>query len=228
MSLNNKVKDIKNSNSLSISKKIDKISMLYSAEGYIISLKTDNQLQMIRKKSFSFLWAFLWFLLWGVGLIVYLLYYLSKNDDTYTVSFLENDDTSLDLRENEIIRVNNNSSKLVLRKSSTSYSFDEIKSIVLNVYSNKCDPKIISNEERLFLRGMDEFSSTTISVKDDDDFYLIESYKIDIPIELLSTNTPKETNKDDSTSKLLELAKLLKDGLISKEEFEKHKKQLNN
>ena len=46
---------------------------------------------MIKKRKFSFFWAFLWFLLWGVGLIIYILYYLSKKDDIYTITYTKKD-----------------------------------------------------------------------------------------------------------------------------------------
>ncbi len=38
--------------------------------------------QLVKPKKFSFLWAILWFLLFGVGLVVYLLYYAGKKDQT--------------------------------------------------------------------------------------------------------------------------------------------------
>ena len=87
MSLDSEVQKIKKNDSLSVAEKLDKISMLYVNENYTVGSRTENQLQMVKKKTFSFLWAFLWFLLWGVGLIVYILYYLSKKDEVYTITF---------------------------------------------------------------------------------------------------------------------------------------------
>ncbi|MDP8267545.1 MAG: hypothetical protein P9L97_02340 [Candidatus Tenebribacter davisii] len=86
---------IKNNNRLSVSEKLDEISMLYAKENYVITLRTENQLQMIRKKKFNFLWALLWTLLWGVGLIVYIIYFVSKKDDIYTITLPTNEKVNL-------------------------------------------------------------------------------------------------------------------------------------
>ena len=43
----------------------------------------------MRPKKFSFLWALLWFLLFGIGILVYVAYYLAKSDQTV---YLEVDD----------------------------------------------------------------------------------------------------------------------------------------
>ena len=47
----------------------------YMRKGFRVVSQTDTTAQLMKPKSFSFLWAFLWFLLFGFGLIVYLLYY---------------------------------------------------------------------------------------------------------------------------------------------------------
>ncbi len=87
MSLDSEVEEIRKSDNLSVTERLDKISMLYVSENYTIGSKTENQLQMIRKKTFSFLWSFLWFLIFGFGLIIYVLYYLSKKDKIYTITY---------------------------------------------------------------------------------------------------------------------------------------------
>lgn len=67
--------------------KIDNLVAFYSAKGFAVTNRSGNQVQMVRKKKFSFWWALAWFLLFGVGVIIYLLYYLAKRDDvrTYTL-----------------------------------------------------------------------------------------------------------------------------------------------
>ena len=42
----------------------------------------ENSAHLLRKKRFSLLFALLWFLVFGIGLLVYVLYYVSKEDDT--------------------------------------------------------------------------------------------------------------------------------------------------
>lgn len=54
----------------------------YVGQGYRVMSQTETSAQLVKPKQFSFVWAFLWFLLLGVGLIVYLLYYASKKDQT--------------------------------------------------------------------------------------------------------------------------------------------------
>ena len=50
--------------------------------GYTVVSQTDKTAQLIKKKHFSFLIAILGLLLWGVGLIIYIIYYISKKDET--------------------------------------------------------------------------------------------------------------------------------------------------
>ena len=52
----------------------------YARQGYIVQSQTETSAQLVKPKSFSFLWAFLWFLLLGIGLLIYIIYYLSKKD----------------------------------------------------------------------------------------------------------------------------------------------------
>lgn len=70
---------------LSNSEKLDKISQIYTSNGFLIVSRSENNMQFMRKKEFSFLWALLWFLVFGIGLIVYLLYYFSKNDEIINI-----------------------------------------------------------------------------------------------------------------------------------------------
>ena len=54
---------------------------IYQRRGYEIIDRTDTTCQLRKSKSFSVLWAVLWTLVGGVGLIVYLIYYLAKRDE---------------------------------------------------------------------------------------------------------------------------------------------------
>ena len=68
---------------------LDKVSSLYMSDGYIVTLRTNTQLQLIRKKEFSLLWAFLWVLVWGVGLLFYIFYYMAKKDEHVNITLDE-------------------------------------------------------------------------------------------------------------------------------------------
>lgn len=52
----------------------------YTRKGYRVQSQTAISAQLVKPKKFSFVFAFLWFLLLGVGLLIYLLYYLAKRD----------------------------------------------------------------------------------------------------------------------------------------------------
>ncbi len=54
----------------------------YARKGYIVQSQTETSAQLVKPKVFSFVWALLWFLLLGVGVLVYIFYYMSKNDQT--------------------------------------------------------------------------------------------------------------------------------------------------
>jgi uncharacterized BrkB/YihY/UPF0761 family membrane protein len=61
----------------------------YVQRGYRVESRTPTTAQLVRPKKFSFLWALLWFLLFGIGILVYVAYYLAKSDQT---EYLEVDD----------------------------------------------------------------------------------------------------------------------------------------
>jgi uncharacterized membrane protein YvbJ len=49
--------------------------------GFFVRLRTSTSAQLVKPKKFSLVWAILWFLLFGVGLLIYVFYYLSKKDE---------------------------------------------------------------------------------------------------------------------------------------------------
>ena len=49
-------------------------------KGYQVIQQTNTSAQLVKKKKFSFFWAFMWFLLMGVGILVYIFYYMAKRD----------------------------------------------------------------------------------------------------------------------------------------------------
>ena len=51
-------------------------------QGFIVVSQTETSAQLVKPKGFSLMWALLWFLLLGIGLLVYIFYYVSKKDQT--------------------------------------------------------------------------------------------------------------------------------------------------
>lgn len=54
----------------------------YTRYGYRLDSETETSASMVRPKKFSFLPALLWFLLFGVGILIYIFWYMSRSDDT--------------------------------------------------------------------------------------------------------------------------------------------------
>lgn len=54
----------------------------YVRQGYRVISQTETSAQLVKPKEFSFLWAFLWFLVLGIGVVVYVFYYMAKKDKT--------------------------------------------------------------------------------------------------------------------------------------------------
>jgi len=95
MPINNlEIEAIINNPKLSNKVALDEVSSLYMTEGYLVTLRTDTQLQLIRKKQFSLLWAVLWTFLFGIGLLVYIFYYISKKDEQVNITLEEDNKNS--------------------------------------------------------------------------------------------------------------------------------------
>jgi uncharacterized BrkB/YihY/UPF0761 family membrane protein len=58
-------------------------------KGYRVESRAPTSAQLARPKKFSLLWALVWFLLFGIGILVYVAYYLAKS---YQTVYLEVDD----------------------------------------------------------------------------------------------------------------------------------------
>lgn len=56
------------------------ITARYLRRGFRVMSQTDTTAQLVRPKTFSFIWACAWFLLCGVGVLVYVFHYANKQD----------------------------------------------------------------------------------------------------------------------------------------------------
>lgn len=132
-------------------------------------------------------------------------------------------------KENRIVKINDNTSKLILEKSLTPYTLDDLKRIIVKNYDEKYRPvaSIDSKDIFFFKSTAGEYSSNYIQIQIKEDEYIIEGFNISIPSELEIVNKKNENNQlIDSTDKLIELGKMFKDGLLTKEEFEEQKNLL--
>ena len=231
MSLNENVERIKKNSALSVSEKLDKISILYTNEGYTIGSKTENQLQMIKKKTFSFLWAFLWLLLFGVGLIVYLLYYLSKNDEVYTITIPKEE---IILGEEEIIVSEEEDDFKIVFHTKDSNTWKNIKTKLMLFYAKQDIDTIVSDKEvSWMIKGKDNRKGY-VRANLDGNIIMVESFKLPKPDIAIINSEIKQDYKDQDATKnnsvhtLIELGKLLEKGLITQEEFKEQKQKILN
>ena len=54
----------------------------HASRGFIISSQTETTAQRVRSKEFNLVPALVWFLLFGIGVLVYIFYYMYKSDET--------------------------------------------------------------------------------------------------------------------------------------------------
>jgi RNA polymerase subunit RPABC4/transcription elongation factor Spt4 len=133
----------------------------------------------------------------------------------------------------KIIKINNSLSKLVLDKESTPYSMDDLKRILIENYDEKYRAEISTDNDSIFtIKGKaGEFGLNYIQIESKETQFIIQAFNTNIPIEI---EGKKETVKENINSnisnldKLIELGKLYKDGLLTKEEFEEQKNLLKN
>lgn len=93
----NSIEDSRHKKTLRSHKTIEERIAYYNNNGWDVQSEAEDRIYFIRKKEFSFFWGFLWFLCFGVGLVIYLIYYLSKSDERFTFNkkaFLESRSSS--------------------------------------------------------------------------------------------------------------------------------------
>ncbi len=61
---------------------LDERIFQYAEGGYRVIHRSDDSVQLLRPKRFSFLWAVIWFLFFGMGILVYFAYYFAKREKT--------------------------------------------------------------------------------------------------------------------------------------------------
>lgn len=84
------IKRVKQNHNMTASEKLDTIAKLYTNNGFEVVDRDRLEIQLFKKKKFSYMSAFLWFLLLGVGLVIYILYYLIRGDDNLSISVEDN------------------------------------------------------------------------------------------------------------------------------------------
>ncbi len=84
------IKKIKENHNMTAKEKLDTISHLYTNNGFEVVDRDRLKIKLFKKKKFSFFSAFLWFLLLGVGLVIYILYYLFKGDNVEIITVEDN------------------------------------------------------------------------------------------------------------------------------------------
>jgi hypothetical protein len=135
-------------------------------------------------------------------------------------------------KDSKIIKVNDSLSKLVLDKEATPYTMNDLKKIVKDNYDEKYRAEVSVDNDSLFsIKGRaGEFGTNYIQIESKENEFVIQSYNMIIPSELEAKEAAINENCISNISKvdkLIELGKLYKDGLLTKEEFEEQKNILN-
>ena len=97
------IKKLKENHNMTSKEKLDTIAHLYTNNGFEVVNRDRLEIKLSKKKKFSYLSAFFWFLLLGVGLVIYILYYLLKRDDNVAITVEDNYKVKPDQIEEEII-----------------------------------------------------------------------------------------------------------------------------
>lgn len=111
-------------------------------------------------------------------------------------------------------------------------SWNNLKTKLFAYYRKLNIENIISNKEMSWMLGGNEGVKGYIQATLKKDIVIIESFKLPKPdIEIINTEAKQQEDRkiiqeSDSTDKLIELGKLLKNDLITKEEFEIEKKKI--
>lgn len=61
--------------------------MEYARKGYLVVSRSNTQVQMLKKKEFSFAIALLGLLTWGAVTVLYIFWYMAKKDEIVTLTF---------------------------------------------------------------------------------------------------------------------------------------------
>lgn len=140
--------------------------------------------------------------------------------------------SSTKVKENsKIMKVNDSLNKLVLDKESTPYTMNDLKKIVIDNYDEKYRAEVSVDNNSLFsIKGRaGEFGLNYIQIESKENEFVIQSYNMSIPSELEAKKVAikENSNSNNNTDKLIELGKMYKEGLLTREEFEEQKNLLN-
>lgn len=78
----------------------------YVRAGYRVQDRSTTSAQLLRPKDFSAGWAILWFLLCGVGVLVYVFYYMGKSDSVVYLAVDEDGEVEVHLNQRRVTTAN--------------------------------------------------------------------------------------------------------------------------
>lgn len=133
-------------------------------------------------------------------------------------------------KDSKIIKINESLSKLVLDKETTTYTMNDLKRIIKENYDEKYRAEVSVDNDSLFsIKGRaGEFALNYIQIESKENEFVIQAHNVPIPTEIESKKQSINENitSSNNTDKLIELGKMYKDGLLTKEEFEEQKNSL--
>lgn len=240
MFIDYEVEKIKQDQTLSTSEKLNKIAGAYSEYNYVVVSRTENQIQMLRKKTFSFFWAIVWLLLGGFGILIYIFYYISKSDSVITITLPEQQVNGISteepykktsLKTDNLEYLKKITSKESFQKDKLNYLKDKIGTRqqyhdLIHSYSFDTD------EKNILLQATAQINRSDPDMTLIKQAYTILSEKLQSQTRKdfqESTNISQTTNMHFSVAdEILKLKSLMDNGIISEEDFLLQKNKLLN
>ncbi len=130
---------------------------------------------------------------------------------------------------NKIRKIKEETYQISILKDTSIFDMNDLKKIIINNYDENITTSISIDNEKLFSMKGNKVNgtSTYIQIENKLDKFIIESFNTNLPKELEEKDFFDEANKqkiNSNADKLIELSKLVKDGLLTKEEFNEQKK----
>lgn len=186
------IRRLKENHNMTTTEKLDIISHLYTLNGYEIVERGALGIKLFKKKKFSYLSAFLWFLLLGVGLVIYILYYLLRGDHRETIIVENNYKEKPVSLEEETLEELNSDEEIIEDESLVSEDIQE--------ENDEHSEELLTQEnEKEEVEQLNENETT------EEQEYL-EEVKIEDSKEEISEETGNQSDSDEKTEeeKLLE------------------------
>lgn len=132
---------------------------------------------------------------------------------------------NINMNSPKIIKVNDSISQLILDKEFMSYTIKDLRKIAIDSYDEKYRAEISVDTDSIFsMKGRaEEYGLNYLQIESKENKFIIESCNISIPSEFEIIANESSNSNNDNIDKLIELGKLYKEGLLTREDFKEQK-----